>query len=65
MSKNKVRKTISLNRNDPGDLEIIKKISQPGFNFNLYVRKLMLDDVRREKTRVVQNESGGIKIILD
>lgn len=64
-SKNQIKKTVSLNKNDPGDFEIIQKISVPGFNFNQYVRKLMLDDIRREKTTIIQSEKGGIKIVLD
>ncbi|PKG22738.1 hypothetical protein [Niallia nealsonii] len=64
MSKNKIKKTVSLNITNPDDAEIIKKISEPNFNFNNYVRKLMLDDIRREKARVVQKNKGGIKIVL-
>ena len=45
-------------------MEIIKKISEPNFNFNEWARKLMLEDIRREKSRVVHKNQGGIKIVL-
>lgn len=64
MSKNKIKKTVSLNITNPDDMEIIKKISEPNFNFNEWARKLMLEDIRREKSRVVHKNQGGIKIVL-
>ncbi|KSU86560.1 hypothetical protein AS180_17885 [Priestia veravalensis] len=65
MSKNKIKKTVSLNITNPDDAEIIKKISEPNFNFNEWARKLMLEDIRREKNKIVhKSEKGGIKIVL-
>lgn len=64
MSKNKVRKTVSLNKSDAGDMEIIEKISAPDFNFNSYVRRLMLEDIRREKSKT-RTTKGGIKIVVE
>lgn len=69
MSENKVRKTISLNRTNPDDLKIIKKIEQPNFNFNEFSREAMLEKIQREektKLKVVQErtQGGGIKIVV-
>jgi hypothetical protein len=69
MSKNKVRKTVSLNRTNVDDLKIIEKIEQPGFIFNEFAREAMLEKIQREennKLKVVQKrtEGEGIKIIV-
>lgn len=62
MSKNKVKKTVSLNCTNPDDLKIIDKINKEGFIFNAYVRKLILEDIRKEeiKSKMQRNEKGGI-----
>lgn len=64
MSKNKIKKTVSLNKTNPDDMEIIKKISEPDFNFNEWARKLMLEDIRRDQNKIIQKNKGGIKITL-
>jgi hypothetical protein len=62
MSKNKIKKTVSLNKTNPDDAEIIGKISEPNFNFNEWARKIMLREIRREKAKTIYKDEGGITV---
>ncbi|WP_428909453.1 hypothetical protein [Niallia sp. Krafla_26] len=64
MSKNKKIKSISFNFNNNSDMEILKKIDAPNFNFSGYVKKLILEDIRKEQMRALKSSNGGIKIVL-
>lgn len=70
MSENKVHKSVSLNKNNPDDVIVLKVIEQPGFNFNGFAREAMLEKITREQRQeqalriVKKSEGGGIKIVV-
>ncbi|WP_226677158.1 hypothetical protein [Mesobacillus jeotgali] len=67
MSENKVRKTVSLNKKNPDDLKILKRIKhgeEEKFNFNDFAREAMLEKIRREEMAIIKSEKGGIKIVV-
>lgn len=67
MSGNKVRKTVSMNKKNPEDQRILKRIKygeDEKFNFNDFAREAMLEKIRREEMAIIKSEKGGIKIVV-
>lgn len=67
MSENKVRKTVSMNKTNPGDQLILKRIKHgedEKFNFNDFAREAMLEKIRREEMAIIKSKGGGIKIVV-
>lgn len=67
MSENKVRKTVSMNKQNPDDLKILKRIKhgeEGKFNFNDFAREAMLEKIRREEMAHIKTNGGGIKIVV-
>lgn len=68
---NKVRKTLTLNRTNSEDQKIINKIKhdepESEFNFNSYVRNLILEDIQKHEAKLKifqRTNEGGIKIVV-
>lgn len=67
MSENKVRKTVSMNKTNPDDQKILKRIKYgeaEKFNFNDFAREAMLEKIRREEMAIFKSNGGGIKIVV-
>lgn len=60
MSQYKVIKSVSFNIKNEEDRLCLDKIN--GINFSGYVKKLIVDDIKRKSTQ--KSEKGGIKIIV-
>lgn len=59
MSKNKVIKSVGFNKTNPDDAEILKAVKRR--NFSGYVKKLILADIRANKTEV-KKETAAEKL---
>jgi hypothetical protein len=67
VSGNKVRKTVSMNKKNPEDQKILKRIKygeDEKFNFNDFAREAMLEKIRREEMAIIKSNGGGIKIVV-
>lgn len=66
MSKNKKVLSVSFNKTKEDDLKCLEKVSPKDFNFSGYVKKLILEDIKREQSKVVhRSENGGIRIVIN
>jgi hypothetical protein len=67
---NRINKPISLNKTNAEDRLILNHVKS--LNFSGYVKKLILEDIRRQKEQKAQNEplkvfkkeGNGIKIVI-
>lgn len=59
MSQNKIRKTVSFNVKNQGDVQMLKHIENK--NFSGYVKDLIERDMKK---KVIQTDGGGLKVIL-
>lgn len=67
MSANKVRKTVSMNKTNPDDQKILKRIKhgeEEKFNFNDFAREAMLEKIRREEIASIKTIGGSIKYVV-
>lgn len=53
--KNRFSKPVAFNKNNPDDQRILKHVARR--NFSGYVKKLILEDIRRREQEKAQNEA--------